>query len=266
MTEFLDQYERLNTPQARTDFLKIRYPILAQQKITAKQIMSVFGRNHIGRLEKTVDGYELSVEGDDDFRGYLTFHEVLHIWLEQTGRFVNVFHDNPTVQEFLFIVKNMIDDFLIETEIVKQCGDYYESDVGYTKDKQILNNMGGLGFASGIRIAIEGMLFMALSEFYPSFKKLKTHEMFTTGLKHPNTNSITKLLNRYSSSITPEQYSELFVSICKLLTAVEIKSEDGKFVFSDQDKLLEWIKEVNNTFANIKATFQNLMRMPKGDA
>ena len=106
-----DPFYSQETVSDRIAFIKAHYPLLGRVSVTGDQIRSVLGRNHVGFCERTEEGYNIRVEGDDAMQGYLTFHEMLHVWLEEQGLTAKISHEDPEIEHFLFCIKNLLNDF-----------------------------------------------------------------------------------------------------------------------------------------------------------
>jgi hypothetical protein len=258
---FLSAYTQLEKPLSRVSFLQEAYPILQSQRIIAQEVQQVLGPNFLGKTTKGQDEYKITVQGDDEMQGYLTFHEFLHVWLEETGRTISFDQGDIRLSSFLFLIKNLVNDFLIETEINRRCGQFYGNNVGCSKDRQITGNMMGLGNASGLRIFSEGLLAVALSHLYPKMAHLESVQIFTQAIHHPSSKEIVDaLLKHHGFSITSEQYQDLIMEICILLTDSQLRITNGKIYFDDPEEVLAVIDGANRVFENIK----NLLRGIRG--
>lgn len=258
----IEDYRQLRSAQERLAFLADAYPVLKTVVITAQELKQVLGRQFVGSTGINQNGYNITVMGDNEMKGYLTFHESLHVWLEETGRTINIQQDDENLEQFLFVVRNLVNDFLIETEVARQCGQFYGGNVGYTKDRDIVANMMGMGNGTGVRVFAEGALLVALSKIYPEIGDLKSVTIFKELINHPSSDEITQtLLNHRGISITPEEYEALVIRICQLLTGDDkIQVVDGKIHFTEPSEILDWINHTNGTFENI-AGILRLMRM-----
>lgn len=260
----INEYRKLESAQERADFLIQVYPMLRAVTIIAQEIKNVLGRQFVGSTKRNANGgaYEITAMGDTDMQGYLTFHELLHVWLEETGRTINIEQADENIEKFLFAVRNMVNDFLIETEISRQCGQFYGRNIGDTKDRDITGNMMGLGNANGYRVFMEGTLMVALSKIYPEIADLKCVNIFQELIKHPASEEIVKeLLSHRGSSITTEEYEALIIRICQLLTGNDkISLIDGKVHFEEPSEILDWMNHANETFESITRVLRSMRR------
>lgn len=257
--DFLSEYLACENPDTRLRFLQGHYEVLAARNIVMKQLKAVLGEQFLGQVSREENGgYSISVMGDNRMRGYLTFHEALHIVLEERGFLLDRSQENKQLETLLFSVQNFVNDFLIEKEIVKKCGTYYGYNVVSTKDKDVLANLSGLGEGSGDRIVCEGLLCVALSHMYPMMKDLKSFIIFSDIIDHPNRENILNLLIQYDMySLTPESYKQLIITIIKLLTGIDtIEFQNNRIVFLETEKVLNWITTTEALFLQL----QNLLK------
>lgn len=252
--DFVEQYRQLATPTERVGMLQEHYEVLARRRIVAEEVSAtIFGHQAMGEAKRDGDGYAISVMGDSEMHGYLTYHEAMHIWLEETGRTIDIQNENPNFRELLFCVRNLVNDFLIETEVARNCGNFYGEMVLRDKDRQILSNIAGAGNASGTRLICEGLLTVALSMVYNEVENLGTVDLFTKGISHPNLQYIVDLLSGYDGvSITPEEYRKLVAKIAELLTMTSFADIDGKLVVQEPEKLQSFIDYNNDMFKDFR--------------
>lgn len=251
--EFVDKYTKLDTPAARVEMLQDHYTVLAMVKIVTEQVRAVFGGQGMGLTQKEADGYKITVAGDDQMQGYLTYHEAMHVWLEETGRTVDIENENPEFRELLFSVKNLVNDFLIETEVEKKCGGYYADAVLRTKDRQVLGNIVGGGSASATRIVCEGFLTVALNMIYSGVENLGTVDFFTKGVVHPNLQHIIDLLAGCDAeNLTGEDYEQLVAKVCGLMTMSDVEAVDGKIVLLEPRLAKSFIDYNNDIFGDLR--------------
>lgn len=236
------------------EMLQQHYEVLEHRRIVAEQVrQTMFGRQSLGEARREGDGYKITVQGDDEMGGYLTYHEAMHIWLEETGRTIDIQNEDPDFRELLFGVRNLVNDFLIETEVTRQCGEYYGEMVLKNKDRQVLSNLAGAGNASGTRLICEGFLTIALNMIYAHVEGLGTVEFFEKAMTHPNMQYIIDLLSGYeATSITPEEYQELVAQVCSLLTMTDVEARDGKIFVAEPEALKKFIDYTNDIFKDLR--------------
>lgn len=256
--EFVEKYTKLDTPARRLEMLQEHYEVLEHRRITAEEVSAtIFGHQAMGEAKRDGDGYAISVMGDSEMQGYLTYHEAMHIWLEETGRTIDIQNENPNFRELLFSVRNLVNDFLIETEVARNCGDFYGERVLRDKDRQILSNIAGAGNASGTRLICEGLLTVALNMVYNEVKNLGTVDLFTKGISHPNLQYIIDLLSGYDGvSITPEEYRKLVAKIAELLTMTSFAEVDGKLVVQEPEALQGFIDYNKSMFKDFRRSLR----------
>jgi len=69
------------------------------------------------------DSWIVEIVGEPE--DYLAFHELMHIVLEVTNRRIETDYPDVQIKAYLFELKNLFDDYLIETEVQRRFGETY---------------------------------------------------------------------------------------------------------------------------------------------
>ncbi|EKE27077.1 MAG: hypothetical protein ACD_4C00057G0004 [uncultured bacterium (gcode 4)] len=252
-TKFGEKYFWLDDMKQRISLIRNEYQVLKTVNIVWKQIDHVLWRQFIGQLHKDQDWYRVTVMGDNDMHGYLSLHESLHILLEETWLTFNIEQEDQDLKNFLFTLRNFINDFLIETEIKMKCGEIYGDDVLCTKDSQIIGQFKWLWNSSGLRVFMEWILNVAISKLYPSVKKNKATCLFEGPISFPNQDKIVDLLNNVNLfEIEKNKYDLLVSDICLLLTWSGLCFLDNHTEIIHKQKVVNFMSNTDEVFQNIK--------------
>lgn len=265
-SEFLRSYTERRNASDRLVFVREQYEELQQCQIgITEKVRHLLGELIKGECVRSADGYEITVFGDARTDGYLTYHEALHVWLEERGFSLQAGQQVEEIQDFFLAAKNMVNDFLIEKEVERQCGSYYGDLMASHKNKDILASLAGIGSDSGVQVFCEGILVVALSKLYPGMRDLAAVEIFSEIIHHPGRDKIVSLLQNVDlDTLTPEQYRQLVSDILHLLTCIRSLT-DGNKVYFPEPELLDWIDSTEEEIATIRRAFSNYGRTVRRD-
>jgi hypothetical protein len=231
--------------------------VLEAVRSLSQQKTQLHSRQHLGRTFREGNEYTIATLGDNETSGYLTFHEFLHIWLEETGRTFEIGHEDKNISVFLFELRNLLNDFLIEAEIKRRCHNAYEDNVSYTKNQDIMGQFFGGSGAKGIQVFMLGILSVALSDLYPKMKDKGGVQIFNKSIQIPGLDQVIELLHTVKTeALSPKEYEELACKICNLLTGAEMMIANGKPEFKFPERVLSFATQCENTYQQI----QNLLR------
>jgi len=244
--------------EERISLLKDHYE-LNHINIEGENKKAFLGLKHIGSLEKGKDGYNITVI--DDSTGYLTLHEFLHVWLEETGRTFDVSNEDPELEDYLFWFRNTINDYLIETEVKKQAREYYAGDAKYTRDRDLKGQFLGGGFQdSTLPVLMLGLTSRAISTLYPSMKDSISAQLFGECISSDGIEGFINTLTQYDSSINPEQYQEAVKRVHKAFVCSDLTFEDNGKVKVNPES----VKYVIQDFERVYNRIQGLLKFALG--
>jgi hypothetical protein len=228
-------------------------------KIEGEDKKGFLGFKHVGSLDKVKDGYRITVVEDSD--GYLTLHEFLHVWLEETERTFDIFHEDPELEEYLYWLRNTINDYLIETEVKKQFGDAYAGDAQYTRDRDLRGQFLGAGVArSALPILMLGLTCKAVSTVYPQMKESISAQLFGQVISFKGFDNFIETILQYDSSITPEQYQEAVQRLHKAFVCSDLTFEDDGKVNTNPQSVKGLVQEFSRVYDRI----QGILRLAMG--
>ncbi|MBN1871354.1 MAG: hypothetical protein JW800_02160 [Candidatus Omnitrophica bacterium] len=258
--EFAEQYRHLPNNQSRIEFLLKHYQ-MPGVKIDVETIPpSPFVPKGTGRAEKIgPKHYKITLIGvEGDYEEYLLFHEFMHFWLDENGYTFTWDTKNDSTANYLFHLRNTVNDYLIEKENRRRFGNYY---AGITKDLRDYDLQGQLLYMAGKEEANNIGIFMvaltckAIASLYPealsnSLSGKVTGVIIKGGGLEEAVSEITKL----SIDRPVSEYRQAICRVDDLIAENKAKfegdrisiDEDSVKAFSDQiNVLMKQIGELN---------------------
>ena len=252
---FQETYLQTDGIEAKIALLKEQYG-LVDTTVEGEIKNGFLGLKNIGRCSKNGEGYKIDIFGKD-FSDYLIFHEFLHIQLEETGRTFDTSQEDPELSDYLFELRNLFNDFLIETEVNRQFGERYANDVSYTRERDLRGQFttGGLA-ASSLSKFMLGFTCRAISEIYPQMRETISGKLFGETMSWPGFEEFIDTVNQYEfSSITPSQYREGIQKLHRCIAGSDISFAGNKVVFDNPNG----VKEVIRGYEKVDAQISSLL-------
>jgi len=184
-----------------------------------------------------------------------SFHEFLHIALEEKGAYLEFERSPKKLQTYLFELKNLFDDYLIETEIRHQFDRQYESnfEVFRVRDNYALNCL-----VHRVRNRYSPtQIFMELlsirnicTNVYRALKERKAARATRDFMKSSRFDKVIKISKNYAfSSIDKESYQEGIKRIHEALTESSLRfKKDHRIRLNNLSKVNEFLEGLNESF------------------
>lgn len=255
---FQETYLQADGIEAKIALLKEEYG-LVDTVVEGEIITGFLGLKNIGRCSRNKRGYKIDVVGED-FSDYLTFHEFLHVHLEETGRTFDTSQEDSELADYLFKLRNLFNDFLIETEVSRQFGERYASDVSYVRKRDLGGQFttGGLA-SSALSKFMLGFTCRAISEIYPQMRETISGKLFGETITWPGFEEFIDTINLYRfSSITPDQYREGIQKLHRCITNTNISFNGDKVMFDNPNEVKATImdyKRVNAQLSSVVSAY-----------
>ena len=222
-----EEYPQLKSIEDMVNMLKEFYEL--DVDIEAENPTGFLGLRGIGRLERTNGKYKLSVIGNAHVN-YLTFHEFGHILLTESGRTYSHNENDEEVDNFLHAVRNMFDDYLIETEVKKQFGDGYAFASMDLRDYDLRGNFLMVNsLTPGYKKIMLAFTCRLVSEMYPSMSDSISRQMFDCFGGFEKDEFLAAAFD-CDSSVSPEKYLETLSTLSRCLTGSPLRYEEPKFI------------------------------------
>ncbi len=203
------------------------------------------------RVAKSEKKWYIEIVGDNQTP--MLFHEYLHIVLEGTGRLINFSRSNPKEKQYLFELKNLIDDYIIEMETLNEFGpdlskllfryrfDNTSTDIFSFERNPIQTFMDILG------IKCIG------TNIYPEFKENPVVNFYGGVIKSPRFESILSELSKYDFSCSAQDYKKIVSNIHLILTDSNLKISDlNKPRIIPKDTFNEFLCQILNLYKIMK--------------
>lgn len=254
--EFVDAYLAIDAfaIEERVALLQERFG-LESATISAEVKPGLLGVNDIGRMQKKGPGnYAIEVIGSRK-AAYITLHEFLHVWLEETGRTINVYDDmDPQVTQYIAFLKNMFDDYLIEREVSAQFNDHFARDVGETRGKSLMGGLLGMTNAPPLKTIMFALECQAVAYVYPWLKDehMGKAARATCSVSNPEGFFYAGFL-RHRSDIQPSEYPVALSTLDRMLAGSGLGFKDGVAVVPEPGKVEAFVKRMEETYAGIRA-------------
>jgi|ERR1051326_3466557 hypothetical protein len=208
------------------------------------------------------DNGDWIIEIVDGRVNYLLFHEFLHIALEETGRFIEFKHRFRQIQEYLFGLKHIMDEHLIESEVKRRFGTKYrrtflQSRLSGDGSYQILVNGG-----SGQRTDVVVRTFMDLlsirticNSIYPLLKDLPPAKVLRDTIRSPRFDAVVAIVQDYSFiSTSAEDYMTGIRRIHQALTKTPLKlSAKHSVILDDLGGVRDLVAEFRKAYSACRA-------------
>ncbi|MBI4453466.1 hypothetical protein HY636_02375 [Candidatus Woesearchaeota archaeon] len=254
------EYHAQQTLEGKISVLQKHYG-LEKVDIDVENLDGFLGLRGIGSLYKTSKGYKIKVIGKH-YVDYLGLHEFLHIWLEETGRTFSVEQKDKGLEEYLYHLKNMFNDYLIETEINRQFGEDYVFACKDLRDYDLRGQFMGVVMVGGVAApaSAQTKLMLALtcrlvSEVYPSMADSLSRR-FVDCLNWFMKGEFMEIPSQYNSNVSPEQYLEGINSLNHSLTGSRLE-----FIPHGKSKRVRFKNPimVKQAITNFKETYEQIV-------
>ncbi|MDP3730017.1 MAG: hypothetical protein Q8R14_00640, partial [Candidatus Omnitrophota bacterium] len=265
-SEFAQKYRSLATNDERIDYLLTKYP-MPGMKVDVETIKSgPFTPSGTGRTDKVGDKhYKITLFGvDGSHAEYLIFHEFMHIYLEERGHSFQWSTDNEDIANYLFYLRNLVNDYIIEKENQKRFGNYY---VGITKElrdtdlSNQFNFMAGEKGSDSMGIFILAITCKAISGLYSEMSDTLSAKVVGKVLTGGNFNDVLAEIEKMSTDMTAEDYRHSVARIHSFLAGEELKF-DGNAVMVNNGPILELTNNINELMSQIAQL--NIIRRQRG--
>ena len=267
-TEFAKKYRGFPDNKSRIEFLLEHYP-MPGVKIEVESIPpSPFVPKGTGRAEAVgPKHFKITLIGvEGSYEQYLLFHEFMHFWLGENGFMFDWDTDNAAVANYLFRLRNLVNDYLIEKENRKRFGSYY---TGITKDLRDFDLQNQFLFMAGKKEADNiGNFMLALTcktvaSLYPELSDSLSAKVVGNVFKGGALVEVITEVTRISIGNSIEEYKETIRKIHRLLTEDEAKFRNG-IILVNTVLVSEFIDKIDELMAQI-AELRKMRRQPGPD-
>lgn len=246
--DFATQYRRAVDNDSQKELLLKEYPI-ENVKIDVEVIPSMLGGGGIGRCKKVREGhYKIILIGlSGKAQAYVLFHEYLHIWLEENGFTFNWDVKNADIARYLFNLKNLINDYIIENETCKHFGNYYAETVGDLRDTDLTNQfkfMASGKNADNVSIFMLALTCKACSLLYPELPNSISAKVVGDVFKGEALEKAIFEITRISKDISVTKYKNIIQRIHYLLIDDDVTFE-GNVILVNDTAVVEFINKIN---------------------
>lgn len=259
---FKQQYLSARGFQEKLAILKSHYPIPGIE-VTAESKSGFISLKGIGRLE--IDGKNkyrivlMGVMSHPEHEAYLLFHEYMHVWLRENGLSFSHEGYDEVVSAFLFMLKNLIEDYIIEKETRRQFGDHFEWVCGDLRDYDLTGQFQGLADGT-VRNDYFKIFMLALTckvtvDLYPALSHTKSSQLFGDGISISSWAELQPMFERLSTE-NPFAYKGCVTSILRGITDSGAHFDNGNLVVEDIHAVNGAIKEIDQMISQIAFQLQ----------
>ncbi len=257
--DFKQRYLGAANNHDRIALLKEEYG-LRDVEIEVSSIRGGFGVTRgTGLLQKAGDHkYTLTLYGvEGDYEAYLLFHEFMHAYFEEKGLRFNWDSQGAEADNFIFQIKNMLLDYMIEQENKRRFEDQFQD---ITQDMRDYNLRGVLKdraiFPSSlIVLALNGKL---VTNLYPALSACYSQSFIGKIVKIPYYDELVKEFDKLSVSSSVSDWQNGFMNVYKIMVDSDVKMQANKLVVNIQ-KLKKVIMNINGNLEMLIQTVQRTM-------
>ena len=256
-----EEYPKAKDIEERIAILQHHYD-LTNVKIHGEVKPGFLGLGGVGGLKKHGDIYKIEVIGKHA-EDYITLHEFLHIWLKETLKDFKISEEDPDLERYLYNLRNLFNDYLIETEVIRQFKNHYEFTVNDIKSNELIGIFtGGNPLASSLDKFMFAFTCKALSELYPSMKEGVCGKFIGEGIQWPGLNVFLAALSQSNSEISPREYWARVIALHRALTNSYMSYKEGAMVIENPSAVKSLINDFKRLEDNIGAALR-LYCMPE---
>jgi len=257
--DFKQRYLNASDNQQRVQLLEEEYGL----KGVKIDVLSIKGGFLVpkgtGVTEKVGEhAYKLKLFGvEGDYEAYLLFHEFMHIILEEKGFRLNWDVQGREKEDFIFHIKNMMLDYIIEQENKRRFGNDFQYITGELRDTDLLGNLKA-GQISPAVFFILALTCKVTTSFYPGLISSKSQGFIGPGVQVSYYDELIHELEKLSIFSPVSDWQRTVLSIYKLVLGNEAKLESGKLILNAQ-KLDDEIKYINEMMGGVFKMIKGVM-------
>ncbi len=255
---FAEKYQQTLDTDSLLALLFQQYP-MEGVKIDVKNRPSFFAGVSHGLTEKIgPKKYKITlVNARERTLQYLLFHEFMHVWLVENGLTVDWVDIGSDNARYLFQLKNMVDDYIIEKENHRHFGSGYADLTEQLRDTDLRGQMMGQGIdTSNVEMILLGLTANVTTSFYHELRNSLSARFVGTVVQWEGIGDLMAVLSPLTVESKPSSYRAAVAATHALLTDDE-PTFIGTRVSVDTKKIQAFTRDIDTQMTPIKAMLKD---------
>ncbi|MBF0388170.1 MAG: hypothetical protein HQL20_10025 [Candidatus Omnitrophica bacterium] len=245
LTDFPAQYPKALDKGSQLNLLLQRYP-MREMQIEVDVVPAFLGMAGHGRAEQLGERrFRLSIIGvDGEYQAYLLFHEFQHLFLNDRGLTFEWNTQDGRVATYLFELRNLVQDYLIEKESQRQFGSRYTHITQDLRDADLIGQLRGLGTKDPVMIFMLAITAKVTVSLYPELQDAVSARLIGEGIQMKEMNGIMEALQTIDHDTSPTDFMAIVLKIHALLTGDRTAAFRNGVVSVDESLVLQYYEQM----------------------